>query len=396
MPKQKVDIAIVGAGIVGCMLAKLVNEQLPHKKIALIDQQAPAPFKVSDEVGLRVYAINQASQTLFEETGLWSKIQSLRCSPYQSMHVWENDVKQGLSFHAADIKQDHLGHIIEHNVLHDVLFTSIQGLKGIGLYCPASVQNISMTSDKVWLDLDGADDIEANLLVAADGAHSTIRSMSNISADKNSYLQSALVATVDTQHSHQHTAWQRFLTSGPLAFLPLQNGQSSIVWSLPHAQAKQLANCESIDFIEALSKQSQSHLGDILGTSQRVLFPLQQLQASHYVKPRLALVGDAAHVVHPLAGQGLNLGLNDVSILAKVLSQADTARVDLGHLYILKRYARQSQVHNRLMSDMFGGLNSLFASRHPLLSQVRASGLSLVDKNNLLKRFFIQQAIGRI
>lgn len=395
MHKQKVDVAIVGAGIVGCLLANLLAKKLPHFNIALIDKQAPTVFDVNHDIGLRVYAINHASQYLFEELGLWSQLQQQRVCPYQQMTVW-HEQDQSLSFDATEIGQTDLGHIIEHDLLHHVLYQSVQQNEAIQVLCPATVKDLHIESHIARITLDTDTELDAKLVVAADGANSAIRTLCNISVDINSYLQSAIVAVVETEKSHQHTAWQRFLHTGPLAFLPLDDGRSSIVWSLPEQQASILMNTTEAAFASELAEQSQYQLGQVKTVGKRAVFALQQLQAQDYVKPRVALVGDAAHVVHPLAGQGLNLGLNDASVLVDTVYQANKQGVDIGQYHILKRYARRSQLHNRIMAEAFGGLNQLFASHNILLQNVRGYGLSYMEKAKPLKRFFIQQAIGRI
>lgn len=389
------DIAIVGAGIIGCAMALNISKQLPRLRIVLLDKSTPKAYDAGSEIDSRVYAINAASQQLLNELGIWGLLDESRYCAYQTMSVWEDEHENALSFYAGDVGHEHLGFIIEHQLLHHRLYQQVQAQSNISLELTSSLSHIEQQPTHVSLHTEGGQH-HVRLLIAADGGQSSVRKLAGINAAQTSYLQSAIVANVKTSQPHQHTAWQRFLPTGTLAFLPLSNGQSSIVWSLPEHLIASYQAMDEDEFLAELSEQSQFALGQIEGVTERRLFPLQHKLADQYVKSRIALIGDAAHVVHPLAGQGLNLGLHDVSVLTKVLTDAQKQQIDFGQLHILKRYQRQCRPQQHLMSESLGGLNKLFMQSQPWLSSLRPQALSGVNRSHILKRFFIQQAIGRV
>lgn len=397
MSASQYDIAIVGAGIVGCTMAGLLGKAQPNLKIALIDKQEPAAFDSGSEIDSRVYALNGVSKQLLSSLseGVATVFNEDRACAYSKMTVWEDELENALSFNHEDSDADELGHILEHNYLHHAVYQSIKDDQPNISYIKEAVTGIEIDTDIASVECK-KQTIKAKLVIGADGANSLVRSLVGIDTEKGTYLQSAIVANVKTEKHHQNTAWQRFLPSGPLALLPLANGESSIVWSLPLTEIDKKCTMPEAEFLRDLSEQSQAILGDAVKVTERRQFPLSFLSAKQYCKPRVALVGDAAHVVHPLAGQGLNLGLLDVKILSEVIGQATKQGADIGQLHIIKRYQTQSRNHNKVMLSAMGSLNSLFSSSNPWLKSIRVQGLQWVNKLSLLKLFFTKQAIGKL
>jgi 2-polyprenylphenol 6-hydroxylase len=284
-----------------------------------------------------------------------------------------------------------LGHIVENSLIQHAAW---QALDTVSVYCPASLVSLEALESGYRLMLDGQDPIEARLVVVADGAESRVRNLVGIGTTGWTYGQRGIVCNVRTQKPHQLTAWQRFLPTGPLAFLPLADGRCSIVWSCELDAAGELMKLEDAAYRERLAEAFGNELGDIIETSPRAAFPLRMLHADTYVKSGLALVGDAAHVVHPLAGQGVNLGLLDVAVLVDVLSAGRQDERDIGELRLLQRYERARRADNLAMTAATDGLKRLFGSRNPLLKFVRNHGLGVVNATTPLKNLLIRHAMG--
>jgi 2-octaprenylphenol hydroxylase len=384
------DVIIVGGGMVGATLACDLARQ--HRRVALVEARPPQAFKSDDPFDLRVSAISRASQHIFEGLGVWPLIQAKRSQAYDRMTVWENDSQSEIRFDAADIGEPDLGHIIENRVIQTALLERLETLDEVELLCPERVKDIDYEEDRVQLELESGQQLSARLLVAADGARSWVREQAGIAHSViRDYDQKAVVCVVKTEQGHEYTAWQRFLSTGPLAFLPLPDRHySSIVWSADTAVADEIMALDDEAFRAAITEAFQSRLGEVVWTSERAAFPLRGTQAGAYVKPRLALVGDAAHTIHPLAGQGVNLGLLDAAVLAEVL---DGER-DPGRYMTLRRYERIRRGENTLMMHSMEGFKRLFGSRLPVVSELRGLGLSIVNRSPLLKRQFMLQALG--
>jgi 2-octaprenylphenol hydroxylase len=308
------------------------------------------------------------------------------------MTVWEGGRESELRFDAADIGEPDLGHIIENRVIQTALLERLEILDEVNLLCPERVRDIDYQEDRVLVELESGQQLSASLLVGADGARSWVREHTGIGQSiVRDYDQKAIVCVVRTEQGHEYTAWQRFLSTGPLAFLPLPDRHySSIVWSADTAVADEVMALEDEEFCAAITEAFQSRLGKVSWTSQRAAFPLRGTQAAAYVKPRLALVGDAAHTIHPLAGQGVNLGLLDAAVLAEVLE----GERDPGRYLTLRRYERMRRGENTLMMHSMEGFKRLFGSRLPIINELRGAGLSMVNRSPMLKRQFMMQALG--
>ena len=393
------DVAVVGAGPIGLTTAILLARVagIPAPRIVVYDRRIPESLDAEHvpPLDLRVFALSRASEKILRTADAWSDIAATRAAPYERMHVWHADVPphggDALVFDAAEIGERDLGIIAENNVLQAALAGAARRL-GIVL---AAGEISALRHERAAVLLRAGDrDVRARLVVGADGAQSRVRDLAGLAVSRTDYGQTALVAMVSTAKSHQHTAWQRFLGDGTLAFLPLGDGHSSIVWSIPTARAEQLLAASIEDFERELEKDFDGALGRVRLASERVKFPLWRLSAANYVSARVALVGDAAHVVHPLAGQGANLGLLDAAALADVLADAVNTREDLGAERILRRYERWRRSENDLMSGAIDAFDRLLARGTGRVAQLAQRGMPWVGRSTLAKRVFIERAMG--
>ena len=388
------DIIIVGAGMVGASLACGLAEEAENLSIAVIDAKAPDFDWDKDSYDMRVSAITRASQTLFKNIGVWEKIVEQRVSPYRDMFVWDAGGKGEIHFDSADMGEADLGHIVENRVIVKALHQRMEELSSITLLCPEQIKSINFNDDKTELTIKSKTKLSANLVVAADGTRSWVRQQADIAVKGWDFDQAALVTTVKTEKYHQDTAWQRFLNTGPLAFLPLTDGYSSIVWSTSPDEAKRLTEISESEFALELAQAFENKLGKIESVAGRAVFPLRLFETLNYVKPRLALVGDAAHTIHPLAGQGVNLGLADVASLITTIVEAINDKKDIGDLKVLRRYERWRRADNRSMLVAMDGLKRLFGSELSAVKSLRSLGLNVTNRITPLKNLIMQQAMG--
>lgn len=390
---EQPHIAIVGAGMVGTALACALAEG--GFTVTLLEASEPVPRADWPEFDLRVSAITRASQRIFENLSVWQGMVAERVTPYREMHVWDAGGRGEIHFDSADLGEAALGHIIENRVITAALRQRAEQL-GVELRCPCRVTAIDTAEHGAELRLADGATVNADLLVAADGARSAMREMAGIEVRTASYEQRALVATVRVGTGHLDTAWQRFLPEGPLALLPLGPRHVSIVWSTSPQRAEQLLALEAGEFNAALTVDSEGRLGNLQLEGPRAAFPLQRLHAERYVVPGLVLVGDAAHQIHPLAGQGVNLGLLDAAELADVLVAARAARRPLGGLATLRRYERARRGDNLAMQQAMTAFKQLFGDAPAPLRLARNLGLSLADRTGPVKRLFARAAMGTI
>ncbi len=390
------DILIVGAGVAGSALAAslVMRKAVLPERIALVADRFVSQPAPDIELDLRVFAMSRGSQRLLTGLGVWQQLPRDRRNAYDRMCVWDArdapDSAAALRFDCADIGEPDLGTIVEGRALQ-WLTQEAARRAGVTLI-QAGVGSVSVSDAAATLTLNASRQLQAGLIVAADGVDSALRTLLQIDVVGHSYHQQALVAHVRTALPHQRTAWQRFLPTGPLALLPLGDGRSSIVWSVDSARADTLMSLAPEDFDTELTAASGEVLGRCSLSTSRARFPLQFKVASQYVRPRFALLGDAAHSVHPLAGQGLNLGLLDCAALADLLSALRPAQ--FGDLRALRRYERERKSENLLAATAFDGLNRLFSNSHPLLTGLRSAGLGSVGRVPALRRFFARNALG--
>jgi 2-octaprenylphenol hydroxylase len=396
MTGKQFDIVIVGGGMVGATLACALADT--DIRIAVVDS-APAPEVDPSEYDLRVSAVTPGSKAIFEAIGIWSAMQSQRISCIDAMTVWDEAGSGHIDFDSAEMAQPCLGYIVENRVIRKAALDRMQALRNVEFLCPASVSEIRKDDKRISLQLDDGSVLELQLLVGADGANSRVRTWAGIDTRSWSFEQKAIVATVTTSGAHAGVARQRFLETGPLAFLPLDDAhKSSIVWSADNARADALLSLNDADFISELQASIADGpglaLGEVVAVSRRAAFPLTSAHADDYVSERVVLVGDAAHRIHPLAGQGLNLGLGDAAVLAEVLIDAAREGRDVGSLRILRRYERWRRGDNALMLASMDGFKRLFSNDHPVLGSLRNVGLDLADTLSPLKYRIMLYAAG--
>ena len=386
------DVAVVGGGMVGAAAALALARA--GFATALLEARPPAPWRAEDEVDLRVVGLAPSSVALLDELDVWTPIRDRRAASYQRMHVWDARTGAAIDFDAAAEGRAWLGWIAENNLVQWTLWQALEAA-GVQRLCPAQVTGYEAREDRVVLALDGGKSLSARLLVAADGAASPLRRVAGLDTHGRDYGQRAIVAHVATERAHQHTAWQRFLPGGPLALLPLADGRSSIVWSLPEAEAQRVLALDDAAFCAALGVASDFRLGPVRATTRRAAFALRLQLADGYQAERLVLLGDAAHVVHPLAGQGVNLGLRDVAELRDTLVAAREAGRDIAAAHVLRRYARRRRSADTLDARGFDMLARVYDWDAPPLLAARALGVRLADKLSPLKRRLAAHAAGR-
>ena len=383
------DVIINGGGMVGATLACLLAKS--GRKVAVIEAYKAAKFSADSEYDLRVSAISRASQNALIEAGAWDDIIAMRASPYEAMDVWDEAGDGNVRFEAAELGEPDLGHIVENIVTQRAVTDALNSLDNADLICPAKMKDFVVDDDKVLVTLENGKSISAQLLVGADGANSQVRTLAGIDIKRDDYGQSGLVAVVKTEKPHEFTAWQRFQSTGPLAFLPLADGSSSIVWTLPSDRADYYLSLNKTDFKTALAEALDYKLGKITKVSKRAAFPLRGSQATPYVKERIALVGDAAHTIHPLAGQGVNLGLKDAVELANLLANSTD---DLGGMKLLRRYERARRGDNVITMRAMEGFRLLFGHSATSVKTARNFGMKMFNQIPLVKYEVIRKAMG--
>lgn len=383
------QVVVVGAGMVGAAFAAMLAAG--GRRVALVEAQPPQPFDAGADYDLRVSAISRASQHCLQNLGVWSGIVGARACAYREMQVWDAGSRGEIHFDAAALGEDCLGHIIENRLIQSRLFEHLQGRDEVDIYCPAQSGRLEMADDQANLHLGDGRVLSAPLLVAADGGRSRMRELMGIELVRHDYHQSGLVCCVATERPHGATARQRFLPGGPLAFLPLSDGRCSIVWSLPSEAAEALCELEPGVFAARLAEALEHRLGEVTDVGPRAAFPLRRQHARTYIAPRFALIGDAAHTIHPLAGQGVNLGLLDAASLAQVLL-AD--RSDWGRTALLRRYERWRRGENEIMLRAMDGFQWLFGRPEAPLRLLRGLGLGLTDRAEPLKHALVRHAMG--
>nr|WP_199824554.1 2-octaprenyl-3-methyl-6-methoxy-1,4-benzoquinol hydroxylase [Pseudomonas resinovorans] len=393
---MRADLIIVGAGMVGSALALALKDS--GLDILLIDG-SPLSVKPFDPAGAfepRVSALSAASQRILLRLGAWPGVLARRSSPYSDMHVWDGSGTGQIHFSASSVHADVLGHIVENRVIQDALMEPLHD-SGIGLMPGARLERMRRSGDDWLLTLVDGRELRAPLVVAADGANSAVRRLAGCATREWDYLHHAIVTSVRCAEPHQRTAWQRFTDDGPLAFLPLErDGEHwcSIVWSVTPAEAERLMALDDAGFCSELGRAFEWRLGDVLGADPRLCIPLRQRHAKRYVEEGLALIGDAAHTIHPLAGQGVNLGFLDAAVLAEVLQHAAGRGERLADERVLGRFERRRMPHNLAMMAAMEGFERLFQADPLPLRWLRNSGLKWVDGMPEAKALFVRQALG--
>lgn len=390
------DVLIVGAGMVGSALAlALQNSGL---NIMLVDGSplSVKPFDSSAVFEPRVSALSAASQRILQRLNVWDGIVSRRASPYGDMEVWDGSGTGRVHFSASSVHAEVLGHIVENRVIQDALVERLHDCD-VGLLANARLEQMRRSGDDWLLTLADGRTLRSPVVVAADGANSAVRRLTGTETREWDYLHHAIVTSVRTTHSHKKTAWQRFTDDGPLAFLPLEReGEHwcSIVWSVTPTEAERLMALDDDPFCRELERAFEGRLGPVIAADPRLCVPLRQRHAKRYVAEGLALIGDAAHTIHPLAGQGVNLGFLDAAVLAEVLHHAAERGERLADERVLSRYERRRMPHNLALMAAMEGFERLFQADPLPLRWLRNSGLKMVDQSSEAKAMFVRQAMG--
>ncbi|MCL1045430.1 FAD-dependent monooxygenase [Shewanella electrodiphila] len=388
---QTYDVAIVGGGMVG--LATAIGLAEANLNVVVID--AGQTEAVSGEPRLRVSAINKASERLLTNLGAWQYIDQARTAPYQKMAVWDKDGLGKIAFDAASISEPSLGAIIENQSISYALAKRTSELTNITHLEGQRLERIAFGERESWLTLDNGENLSAALVVAADGANSWVRTQCQIPLTFWDYGHHAIVATIRTSQPHEDTARQVFLADGPLALLPLyEDNLCSIVWSVSPQEAERLLALSPEEFSKALTAASDGRLGICEQVSERQSHPLRMRYARHFARHRLLLAGDAAHTIHPLAGQGVNLGFLDAASIIETVSELHDAGKDLGDYANLRALERWRKAEAIEMISAMEGFKRLFAGSNPVKKALRDLGLNLIDNVAGLKTVFIKQAIG--
>ncbi len=436
------DLIIVGGGMVGSALGCAAAEA--GFGVCVLETREPQAEWPADEVDLRVSALSRASQRILENLGVWQRMQDLRVSPYTDMHVWDaggdghsrhlpyrdvpmprvQDAQErpasrdtgtslfggrsrhpasrdtgtslfggSIHFSAADIGEPNLGHIVENRVTQLALWERLGELDNVTRLCPVEIETLE-TGASPMVSLKDGRRLQAKLIVAADGRESLVRKLASIDSQGWDYDQHAIVATIKPERHHQFTAWQRFMPTGPLAFLPIDDGRCSIVWSTSPELAQELMSMQNFAFCDALTAASAGVLGKVMDAGPRGVFPLRLGHAKTYIREGLALVGDAAHAIHPLAGQGVNLGFLDAATLFEVLAEARDSRRKIGSFATLRRYERARKGANLGMLGAMDFFKRFFSNEILPLQLTRNLGLSLVDHAGPVKHLIIKRAMG--
>jgi len=399
---RHVDIVIVGAGIAGAALATALSGV--GLDIALVEAQAldspalPAARNVHS-FDARVSALTPRSRALLEQLGAWEAIAAYRYCRYHHMTVWDAEGTGQIEFDRAEVDAPALGYIVENRAIVSALLDRVAAAADISLLSPVALQSCArLESGRMSLTLDDGQTLQAELVVAADGALSRVREMMGFHSREWDYGHRAVVCTIETALSHQDTAWQRFLPSGPLALLPLPAAEGrhycSIVWSMQEQLVDAIMALDDQAFCAALQEACESRLGVVLGSSRRFAHPLRQRHAVDYVQSGVALVGDAAHTIHPLAGQGINLGLHDVAVLAEEIVAGHACGISAGQLELLRRYQRRRKGENLVMMAAMDGFKRLFEQQSLPVRWLRNAGMRTVDQLLPLKQQIMRHAMG--
>jgi 2-octaprenylphenol hydroxylase len=395
--KRDFDVVVVGGAMAGAGAAALLaaTPATAGLRVALVEPRPAAAPALGAPLDIRVSALSRASQQLLERTGAWAEV-AARAAPYRRMVIWEMrqraDAPDALVFDAAELGEPDLGHIGENRTIQAALTARAEAL-GVVLL-GADFATLETTRESARVGLGDGREFRAALVVGADGAGSAVRRAAGIATRGWDYGQRAVVAHLDCERPHAATAWQRFLDTGPLALLPLRDGRVSLVWSTLPDEAESLVQCPVAEFSERVSAASDGVLGRLVPSTPRAAFPLRLLHARRYAAERVALVGDSAHVVHPLAGQGINLAFLDAAALVDVVGQAVAAGDDPGELAVLRRYERWRKAEALPAIALLDGIKRLFSGGNPLQSRLRQGMLGLAQSSGTAKRLLMQRALG--
>lgn len=393
----RTDIAIVGAGLAGSAMAMSLADS--KYSVTLLDARPlPEPEELPKKHEARVSALTPGTIRLLKSLGVWDAIPAPRISPYTRMHVRETDGTGEINFSAADLRVDSLGCIVENQLILAALHNQLKHCSNVTIDTPITVSSCETSANGNLLRLADGRSLCASLIIAADGARSPMRSLVQIPVRSWDYNHTAIVTTVYTEQSHGATARQIFSDEGVLAFLPLSavgpesqdQHACSIVWSLLPEHAEAMMALDDEQFMSSLGDASEHWLGKVVGCEARFSFPLRQCHAQRYFQDGVVLVGDAAHSIHPLAGQGANLGFQDVACLSRLLKAGDRK---LSDPVLLRRYQRERRPANLLMAGVMEGFKQLYADQPLPIRWLRNKGMHVVNQWPLIKNELVRQAL---
>lgn len=390
--RQDFDVIVIGGGIVGAAAACALGEA--GLEVAVVEARSAAASEAKPGRDPRVFAVTRASEHILRSLQAWDAMPREDVFAFTDMEVWDAGGGSALHFDCAELGEPYLGHMIEPRIILSALMQRLAAISRVTLLRPVHFREIRNTKDEVIVELEDGRVLHARLVVAADGARSPVREALGIRTREHDYRQSSLVALVRTEAPHRQTAWQRFLPGGPLAFLPLEANWCSIVWTRPTAEVERLLTLDKETFHAELGAAFDFRLGEIRDSGEREAWPLQRRHAEHYVTDHAALIGDAAHAIHPLAGQGVNLGLLDAASLAQVVTEARSSGRDFGALRTLRRYERWRRGDNALMMSAMDAINILFSNASTPLQAVRVMGLGMINRAAVVRHRLMRHAMG--
>lgn len=401
MHKHRADVLIVGAGLVGSALAVSIAQQSPQLQVVLLEANAQAPQWRSEIFDARVVALSEASVTMLQSLNVWSGITAQRACPYRAMEVWDGEGNGHIEFDCSEVHRQQLGFIVENSAALVALRQTLAELDNVQLLPAVTLTAWQQNPGANHLQTSDGREFEAPMLIGADGAHSQLRQWAGLQTREWDYGQRAIVTTVKTEKAHAYIARQRFSHDGPLALLPLCSADSrqpayhsSIVWSLKSELAEQMMALDDEPFCRQLGRTFEYRLGEVVSADKRHCLPLRQRHVTEYGRAGFAVVGDAAHTIHPLAGQGVNLGLYDAQALATEIARAAKRGVPLQHESLVQRYQRARKMHNFMAMSSMEGFKRLFGAQVKPLFLARNRGMSLIDQMPWFKRQLIHIAAG--
>ncbi|NJD05911.1 MAG: 2-octaprenyl-3-methyl-6-methoxy-1,4-benzoquinol hydroxylase [Methylococcaceae bacterium] len=384
------DVVVIGGGMVGAALGCSLGDS--GLRVAIVEDSPPPPFAADQPHDLRVSAISIASASIIKTIGAWGGLISRRCCPFRRMRVWED--RGDVEFRSEDINEPLLGYIVENRVIQLALLDRLEQFSNVDVFCPVKTKSIDYRADGSTVELEDGRRIEGRLLVAADGGFSRVRQAAGMGVSAWDYRQHALVLTVETGYVQQDITWQRFLPTGPQAFLPLDGPNASLVWYHSPDEVRRLKELPDEELLPEVAAAFPRELGDVTRIVSKGSFPLKRQHALNYTKEGVALIGDAAHMIHPLAGQGVNIGLLDAAALAQVLVSAHREGKDIGAARTLQDFERMRRRNNLLMMTTMDLFYRVFGNVHLPVKLFRNIGLGLAERIAPAKKLAMKYAMG--
>ena len=386
------DAIVVGGGMVGAATALGLGQQ--GMRVLLLEKQpVDLTWQEDSPYQMRVSALTRASEKIIKNLGAWQGIENRRYHAFSAMRVWDELTPGEVLFSADEMNEANLGYTVENNVIQAALWEQVNICENIQVLLDSTIEGLSFENNQAWLSIEGVGLLKTELAIGADGAFSKIRQLANIGLDTHDYEQCAVVGCVKTELSHEDTCWQRYTKDGPFAFLSMGDNVSSIAWYLPTDKMQWALSLSDEAFSKEISKASDYRLGQVVEVAERGAFPLIRRHAEHYVKPNLALVGDAAHTIHPQAGQGVNLGLLDAAALVETILNAKQANKAWGSFSVLRKYERWRRGDNALVQRSMEGFDWLFKQDASLKAVIRKPLLPLANKLTFVKNWLMGQAL---